>query len=619
MPPFIYSNETRQVTDHHFLTLSLKNNTENTFALGAQVTLKANDKIFFQELAPMRGTMSSVDPRLNFGLGDINKIDTLEIQWPEGGKTVMTNVPADQFLTISPDEYSVTATIENAAGNPYPMFREIVRSLDTDYLHVENEFVDFDRDKLIYHMVSSEGPKLAVGDINNDKLHDFYVGGAKDSPGALFLAQPNGKFVKTNQALFEKDKISEDTDALFFDADNDGDQDLMVASGSNEFPNSSFALADRLYLNDGKGNLTRSPQVIPQNKLESTSTLVAADVDGDGDLDLFSGVRLKPFQYGVPPDSYLLQNDGNGNFRDVTREVAPGLVGIGMVTDAVWMDYDGDNDPDLFVAGEWMPVKVFENRKGKLVEVTEEVGLLHTDGLWNVLEKGDLDGDGDLDLVAGNLGLNSQLKATTEKPATMYVNDFDSNGRIEQIITIYEGDKAYPLAMKKDITKQMPYLLKKYLKHEDYKGQTIEDIFAPEQLANALTLKAFQMETTIFWNEKGKFVKQVLPIEAQLAPIYSILIDDVEGDGKPEILLGGNLFRAKPQVGIYGGTYGVLLKNTGNRQYASVKHEDSGFFVKGEIRDLKKLDYRGSNLLLVGTNNDSLKAFEYGQPKMNQK
>ncbi len=611
MPPFIYENNTRQVTSHHFLNLSLKGNTMNTQALGAQVTLKAGGRTFYQELSPMRGTLSSVDPRLNFGLGAISQIDTLEIQWPEGGKTVLTNIAANQFLTLSQNENMISARIENDVDNRSLIFKEAGDKVGIQHRHTENEFVDFDRDKLIFHMISSEGPELAVGDINHDGRDDFYLGGAKDSPGALFVGQSDGKFIATNQEVFEKDKVSEDAGALFFDADNDGDQDLLVASGSYEFPNSAFALADRLYLNDGQGHLTRSPQVIPNNKLESTSSLAVADFDQDGDLDIFSGVRLKPFQYGVPPDSYLLQNDGQGNFKDVTAELAPGLLAIGMVTDALWMDYDGDKDQDLVVAGEWMPIRVFENRAGKLMEVTDTLGLSQTDGLWNVLEKADLDGDGDLDLVAGNLGLNSQWKASLARPVRMYVNDFDQNGTIEQIITVYDGEEAYPLALKKDITKQMPYLLKKYLKHEDYKEQTMEQIFTAEQLATALIHQAYVMETSVFWNEKGKFVKQALPTEAQWAPIYGLLIDDVNKDGKQDILLGGNLYRAKPQTGIYAGTYGVMLQGNGNQQFSAVKYKESGFYVKGEIRDLKKLNYQDSRLLLVGRNNDSLKIFEY--------
>ena len=610
MRPFVYKNNTREVSKNHFLNIKLKTRSKNIDAFGAQVTIKSGGKLFFKEMFPMRGAMSTVDGRLHFGLGDINNIDTLEILWPDGSFNNLYNVSVDQFLTIK--QWELTPSKDDLA-NPITeaYLQEEPNRMGIDYKHIENDFVDFDHDKLLYHMISSEGPKIAVGDINGDGQEDFYIGGAKGVAGALFEMDNSGSFTRTNVGLFEKDKLSEDTDATFFDLDNDGDEDLLVTSGGYEFSSSSFALADRIYINDGKGNLKRSSQIIPNNKLVSTSCVAVSDFDNDGDNDIFLGGRVQPLLYGVPTNSYLLENDGSGKFKDVTKDVVPGLLNVGMVTDAVWTDFDKDGDDDLILCGEWMPVKVFKNNITSFEEVTNEVGLFETNGFWHSLECADLDGDGDEDIIAGNLGSNTKFKASVEKPISMFINDFDQNGKIDHIITVFDGEKAYPIAPKKDITKQLPYLLKKYLKNEDYKGKTMQDIFSQEQLANSIKLKVFQSNSMVFWNEGRNFKAQELPIETQFGPVYSILVEDVDKDLIPDILLGGNLYKAKPQTGIYAGTYGTLLKNLGNRKFKYIKHADSGFFVKGEIRDMKKINVFGKNKLLVSRNNDSIKVFGF--------
>lgn len=608
-PPFIYRNEGQALANQHFINISLKGSAGNTAAIGSQVSLKSGDQLFFLELYPMRGSMSTVDSRLHFGLGEVTVIDTLEIQWPDGNRTTEVNIPADQFLSFNHKESSGKQAVKNPSSSA--LFEDVTHNLGIDYRHLENDFVDFDRDKLLYHMVSSEGPKMAIADVNNDGLPDFFIGGAKEAPGALYEMEASGTFVRSDNEIFEKDKDSEDTDALFFDADNDGDQDLLVASGGYEFSGSSFALADRLYNNDGKGNFNSVTRIIPDQKLVSTSCLATSDYDKDGDIDIFIGGRSKSFSYGLPCSSYLMENDGKGNFKDVSVSKAEALHDIGMVTDAIWLDVDQDGDEDLVLAGDWMSIKVLLNNNGVFEDATDQFGLSKTNGYWNVLEKADLDGDGDLDLIAGNLGLNSQFRASLERPISMYINDFDQNGKIDHIITRYKGDKAYPMAMKKDITGQMPYLLKKYLKHVDYKDQTVEDIFTPEQLESAIKLDVFETSSMVFWNEKAGFKGQPLPMEAQMAPVYGILVEDIDSDGSLEILLGGNLYRAKPQVGIYAGLNGVVLKRTGLKRFEAMKTKESGFFVRGEIRDFGKIKMSGKSILLVAINNDSLKAFEF--------
>ena len=318
----------------------------------------------------MRGSMSSVDQRLHFGLGALRVIDTLEITWPDGRITTQFNIPVDQFLTFNHAESESRKPEAKDPSGQLTLLKDITSQTGINYRHKENEFVDFYRDQLLFHMVSSEGPKLAMGDVNNDGLTDFYIGGAKEMSGMLYKMEASGTFLPSNSSIFEKEKGSEDTDALFFDADNDGDQDLIVASGGYEFSGSSFSLADRLYSNDGNGNFSSASWIIPDQKLCPTSCLAVSDYDNDGDWDLFLGVRFKPFSYGIPSSSYLMENDGKGNFKNVSNSIAPDLKEVGMVTDVLWFDFDQDGDDDLMLAGEWMPLKLLRNNNGIFEDVT---------------------------------------------------------------------------------------------------------------------------------------------------------------------------------------------------------------------------------------------------------
>jgi hypothetical protein len=459
-------------------------------------------------------------------------------------------------------------------------------------------------------MLSTQGPRIAKGDVNKDGLDDIYICGAKDQPGALYIQTKAGRFKKSNEALLAKDKESEDTDALFFDADGDGDEDLYVCSGGNEFSPNSTALIDRLYINDGKGNYTKSPQILPSYIFESSSCVTAADYDGDGDMDLFVGVRLKPFSYGYPCKGYILQNNGKGIFADVTEQAAPQLKQVGMVTDAKWFDYDKDKKPDLVIAGEYMPVKIFHNENGRLREVTETAGLSKTNGWWNRMEIADINKDGYPDIIAGNHGLNSRFKSSEQKPVSMWVSDFDNNGMIEQIVTCYNKDSAYPMVLRHDLVSVLPSLKKKYLKYESYKEQTMQDIFTPGQLSKALKLDAYTMQSSVFINNrKGAFSRKALPAEAQFSPMYGIAAEDFDKDGNTDIVMGGNFYESKPEVGIYDASYGVFLKGDGKGGFTAIKH--SGFFSVGAVRDIKVLKTLKHKIILVAKNSDKTEIVEY--------
>lgn len=612
MPSVIYENKSEQVyPENRYLKFSLKGGQANTSAIGARITIEDGDRQFYLEQMPVRGFQSSVDPALSIGLGKTDTVDRVTVRWPYGGVSVLEKVSTNQTLYLNEQEarYTMASAFKNDSLRMLLSFNDVTRQTEIDYRHIENDFVDFDRDHLIFHMLSSEGPPICTGDVDGNGLDDFFVGGASDSPGALFVQYVPGKFRRTNEDLFEQDILSEDTDCVFFDADHDGDADLLVASGGSEFAEGDAALADRLYLNDGRGNFLKSDGAIPALN-RSTSCVRVSDYDQDGDIDLFVGERLRPFAYGMPVSGRILNNDGRGRFSDITDRIATTMKNIGMVTDAQWADVDGDGDEDLLVSGEWMSLKLFINQRGRFEDKTLESRLEETHGWWNTIEKGDLDNDGDIDFVAGNHGLNSRFKGSLEKPANMYVNDFDGNGSIEQIITTFDGDKAYPMVLRHDLVIQIQSLKKKYLKYEAYKDQTIEDIFSKRELKNAVVLKSYEFQNSVILNNgNGTFTVLHLPVEAQVSPVYAIHIEDLNNDGFADALLGGNFYRAKPETGRYDASQGLLMLGDGTGFFEPIHPAYSGWKIEGEIRDIAGLSGGNTKFFLVARNNDSLKVF----------
>ena len=612
MPMFIYRNETRsKLPDNHFLKVILKGDNGNTEAIGTKITARNNGKYVTLEQMPMRGYLSTVDPRPNLGLGHWTKVDSLIVEWPDGRITLMTDVKTDQILTLNQKDAaksSLTVAEPVHSGNKY--FKDISSQNLIGFIHREDNFNDFERDPLMYQMMSTEGPHICVGDVNGDGLEDLFICGAKGQPGTLMIQHKDGKFESVEKQLFFEDRISEDTDCAFFDADGDGDLDLYVASGSNEFPESSSALSDRLYLNDGKGHFKKSDQVLPAGKYESTACVRPCDYDNDGVNELFVGIRFKPFLYGAPVNGYILENDGKGHFKNVTSQMAPELLKVGMIRDMQWADVNGDGHKDIILTGDWMPLKVFIWDNGKFREKKDAFGSEETQGWWNCIATGDFDGDGDIDFIAGNLGLNSRLKASPDKPVDLYVNDFDLNGSVEQILCAYDGDKSYPMLLRHDLTKQIPALEKKYPKYDMYKNQQITDIFSPEQLKKSIHLSAHLFETSVFINDgKGNFTRKALPVEAQFSPVYAALTGDFDNDGKVDILIGGNLYNVKPELGRYDASYGAMLQNDGKGDFRYIPARISGFHLDGEVRDIKELKTPGGRLLIVARSNAPLQVF----------
>jgi hypothetical protein len=613
LPMSIYRNETNhQLPGNHYLKVVLKGEAGNTLAIGAKVIAKNKGKFIYLEQMPMRGYLSTVDPRPNLGLGTLTKVDSLIIEWPDGRTTLMTNVPADQTLTLfQKDADAKSIHVFGPVSSKHEYFADISNENLINFIHKESDFNDFEREPLLYQMMSTEGPRMCKGDINGDGLDDIYICGAKGQAGALMIQNKNGTFESIDKQVFEADKISEDIDCAMFDADGDGDLDLYVASGGNEFPESSSALADRLYINDGKGHFVKSDQILPAGKYESTSCVRPADYDKDWVMELFVGIRLKPFEYGVPCNGYLLENDGRGHFTNVTSRVAPELINIGMIRDMIWEDVDGDVDLDMIIAGDWMPLKVFINENGTFKEKKDAFGTVQTQGWWNCLAAGDFNGDGHIDFIAGNHGLNSRFKATPGKPVSMYVSDFDLNGTVEQVICTYDGDKSYPMALKHDLTRQIPSLEKKYPKYEMYKDQQITDIFTPEQLKNSIRLDANLLETSVFINDgTGHFTRKPLPLEVQFSPVYATTVGDYNSDGNLDILLGGNLYNVKPELGRYDASYGTFLLGDGHGSFKYVPAKESGFHLNGEIRNIQEVTTSKGKILVVARSNDSLQVFK---------
>ncbi len=604
---YINNNEAFNA-DRNYLKLEFTGKGDNTQAIGTRLEAYCGDDVYYHEQVPVRGFESSVDPRPNFGLGKHSIIDSLKIYWNDQTQSILQNVEVNQILTLDQHSLDTRTKIKTGASDLDVTFKNVSLESGINFAHQENKFVDFDRDRLLYHMLSAEGPALCEADFNNDGQIDFYIGGASNQIGQLYLATPNGKFKSISNTTFAKDVLSEDVDCTCFDADGDGDMDLYVASGGNEFTATSSALIDRLYINDGKANFSKSNQILPSFKFQNSSTVEASDIDGDGDQDLFVGARAKPFYIGVPVDGFILINDGKGTFQDQTKIVAPELQDLGMITDASWTDIDQDGDDDLLIVGEWMGIELFENQDGTLSRKSDAYGLEKTNGWWNAIHASDLDNDGDIDFVLGNHGLNSRFTATQEKPVRLYLNDFDQNGSAESIITCYFGDESYPMALKHDLTMQLPALRKKYIKYESYQDQKIEDMFAPEILANSFVNEAYVMETSLLINNGTKgFKLKALPIEAQLSPVYGIETFDFNQDGNMDILLGGNFYYTKPEVGRYDASFGVLLEGTENGAF---EHSiNSNLNLDNQVRNISIHSINGSPHLFVANNNAQLQLF----------
>jgi hypothetical protein len=603
----IYKNQSTEKLHHHFLKLKLQGRTPNTFGYGARATIYVGNTKQVLEQMPTRGFQSSVNPEMVFGLSDHKIIDSLIIQWPDQKQQTIRNTPVDTVLVLNQLD---AKDIRIISKPPMQLYKEITATaISGNIRHKENEYVDFNVERLMPKLLSTEGPKLAIADVNGDGLEDFFVGGAKGDTCKLFIQNENGHFVQSKQNAFNADAYFESIGASFFDADGDGDMDLIVASGGNEVKEGSPYLFTRLYVNDGKGNFSSSKNKWPTISINASCVRII-DFNNDGKPDIFIGARNIPGSYGLPPSSVLLQNDGGGNFTDVTKKIAPDLEKFGMVTDAQWADIDGDGEKELIVAGDWMPITFFKFSKNALHKTGE---IPHSGGWWNCIKISDINGDGKLDIIGGNFGLNSNIKADQNHPAKLYVSDFDKNGQSECIPVYFKVDgKAYPYYLKDEIEQQIPSMKKSLLHYEDYAGKPIEKVFSKDQLEKATVLTVEQTRSTVYLNDgKGNFTVKELPVMAQITPMFGIVVMDINGDGKDDLFMGGNFYGLKPQTGRLDAGYGTSLINNGKGEFTYLGVKETGLFVNGETRDMQTIKTsKGKTSLIVSMNNEKLYLFE---------
>jgi len=594
----VYNNLSK---NSHYLALKFTGKQDNHFGIGVKAYIFCGKQMQFEQLMLTRGFQSSVEPKLHFGLNGNQKIDSLLIVWPNQTYQLIKGVKSNQVLNI--DEKNAGGTFDHNKFFPpaAPAFKDITADMHVSWSHKENDFVDFNQQPLIPHMLSAEGPRMAVADVNHDGLDDFYICGGKDQPGALFIQKPGGGFEASNQPDFIKDAASEDVDAVFVDANNDGNPDLYVASGGSELRDGLPNLADHLYLNDGKGHFTRSND-IPAT-LTNKAAVAVADVDHDGYPDIFVAGASGGFGFGKMPESYLLMNDKNGHYKQA--EVPAELKYAGMIRSAVFADLDNDGWPDLVVAGEWMPVKIFMNKKGKFVQShPDEMDKLS--GWWQRIQLADVDGDGKIDIIAGNYGLNSKLKPTGTDPVKLYLADIDKNGTIDPLLTCSIGQTDYTFLGKGDIERQVPLIKKKFLYYHDFAGKPVSQVFG-DSLKDVKPLEVNSFASGVFFNKgNGSFEFKAFPASAQTAPLFGFAA--LTGN-KKGILAGGNFGGVLPYEGRYDADYGDVLFLDKNKNFSGLSPVSSGFLLRGEVRDIKIIKTATGVIYAVAFNNKQLKFF----------
>lgn len=609
-PAGIYENLSDQRTANHYLQLTFGGIGANPFAVGAAArVLLDNGQVLYQELTPTHGGFLSSQPYLiHFGLGSQSKVKRLEVRWPDGKVQTLNNVKADQRLAVK------YADARTGAWAPLPQKDQVFKEVDPatlgiDFVHKENAFVDYNREFLIPHNLSALGPCIATGDVNGDGLEDFFVGGAEGQAGALFQQTTDGKFKRISQATWEADKAREDMGAVLFDADGDNDLDLYVVSGGNTHAEGDAFYQDRLYINQGGGNFVKAAGALPAIA-SSGSCVTAADFDKDGDPDLFVGGRVVAGAYPTSPVSYILKNE-KGKFTDVTAQVAPTLQRGGMITAIQLADLDQDGADELLVTGEWLPIQIFKMTGGQYRDATAAFGMDKTNGWWNTLLIKDMDDDGDLDIVGGNLGLNTRLKASLEAPLEMYAKDFDHNGKIDPLISCFENGKRYPLPQRDLLVAQIPSLKKRFLRYANYADATIEDLYSTTELQSAMHYIAYNLHSTYFENKNGAFTAHPLPVQAQVAPIYKIISRDFNRDDKADLLLVGNDYGTEVETARYDASDGLLLLGDGKGRFNAMGPSDSGFKANLEARDLTVIPMKnGKSILIVANSDNTLQIFK---------
>jgi len=607
MPLFVYKNTSENKTNNNFIQFNLKGTGKNTFAVGTLIEVSQGDNTYSVAQQPIRGFQSSMDQRPHIGLPSDNSVQ-VKVTWPNGMVTIKDEVQTNQLLQLEMLDGVVNTNLSEA---PDAIIFSEINAVDA-YVHQENNFIDFNRDRLLHHMMSTPGPKSAIGDLNKDGIQDVIIGGSKGFRSEVLLGNQQGQYKHSKEFNFSEDLAAEVTAVALLDADGDGDLDIYMGNGGIEFSKFSSELADQLYLNNGDGIFSPSPNVLPTaSSYFNTSVVSTGDFDQDGDTDLFVGERSITAAYGVPVNGHLLRNDGTGIFADQTAILAPGLNEIGMITDANFNDIDTDGDLDLVVIGEFMGIEIFLNDQGSFTKKASE--LQQEKGWWSALKIADVNQDGFPDLIVGNHGENSRFKASKEQPICLFVQDFDQNGALDPVMGFTATDgKVYPYNLRHNLIDQMKGLKKKFPDYNSFKNADLNTIFSEEALNLSTKATAVELKTSIYINDgNGGFTSIPLPKQVQMSPIFAIETGDFDLDGDIDIVLAGNLFRVKPEVGRYDASFGTFLENTGNDTIGTpifkVTPGNKGLKVTGEVRSIQKTN----NTLLFVRNSDAILRYKF--------
>ncbi|MCK5207101.1 MAG: VCBS repeat-containing protein, partial [Cyclobacteriaceae bacterium] len=604
---FVYENQQKQAK---FIRFKFSGSVLNPMALGTKVYIYHRDRFQYQQHYLVRGYRSSMEPVMHFGLGQDSVISKIEVIWPDGKASLIHDIASNQVILLKYADAEVTLPREEEGGKIY--FEDVTEELNIEIRHAENEMDDFAREPLLPYKLSAMGPAFAVADVNGDGLDDMYLGGSFRRPAQLLIQQEHSTFSSSQKDLWTEDRIFEDVGVAFLDVDNDSDLDLYVVSGGNENTIENGGLQDRLYMNDGRGNFDRSDQSLPN---VSGSVAIPCDFDADGDFDLFVGGRMVPVKYPLPADSYLLKNQ-DGKFEDVTDILAPELRKLGMVTDALWSDYDVDGDLDLLIVGEWMPITIFRNEAGEFQKViNQNNGLEFSSGWWWSIVSDDFDHDGDPDFVVGNMGYNYKFSASKDGPLEMFAYDFDANNSLDIAMGYYQEGKLFPVNDYRKTIRQNPELKDNILTNNDFSVSTLYDIYGKENLGKAIHYKIHTLATSYIENKgKGKFGLRPLDNRTQISNVNSILIQDIDLDGNKDLIIAGNLYSMEPETTRNDAGISLWLRGNGRGHFNSIPFIQSGLYIPGDVRHMGIVKTRKSTLLMCAKNDDYLQSIKISPP-----